>query len=129
MRHLFLIQTFVIFVVGAVHIAALKLYLYWLFPWLDVFVHFTAALWVALAAMWLLSSVHQRLSFTKVFFIICTVSVGWELFEIWGGIPREANFVFDTSLDLLMDVLGGITGYAVGKYLLSRDKMTTHGTA
>lgn len=129
MRHLFLIQAFLILLIGAVHIAALKLYLYWLFPWLDVFVHFGGALWVALAAMWLLSSVHQRLSFAKVFFIICAVSVGWELFELWGGIPREANFAFDTSLDLLMDVLGGITGYAVGRSLLSRDKIISHGTA
>lgn len=129
MRHLFLIQTLLIAIIGAVHIAALKLYLYWLFPWLDVFVHFGGAMWVALAAMWLLSSVHQRLSFLKVFFIIVTVSVGWELFEAWGGIPREANFVFDTSLDLLMDVLGGIMGYLWGKHMLARDTMTTHGTA
>lgn len=129
MRHLFLIQAFLIALVGAVHILALKLYLYWFFPWLDVFVHFGGAMWVALAAMWLLSSVHQRLSFAKVFFIIIAVSIGWELFEAWGGIPREANFMFDTSLDLLMDVLGGITGYLWGKHLLSRDTMNQHGTA
>lgn len=129
MRHIFFIQAFLIALIGAIHILALKLYLYWLFPWLDVFMHFGGAMWVALAAMWLFSSVHRKLTFMRVLIIIIAVSVGWELFELWGGIPREANFAFDTSLDLLMDVVGGITGYAVGKYLLSRDKIIPHGTA
>lgn len=121
MRHLFFIQALLIALIGAVHITALNLYLYWLFPWLDVFMHFGGALWVALAAMWFLSSVHQKIPFMRVLLIIIAVSVGWELFEVWGGIPREANFAFDTSLDLLMDVLGGITGYLWGKHMLSRE--------
>jgi hypothetical protein len=129
MRHLFFIQALLIALIGAVHIIALRLYLYWLFPWLDVFMHFGGAMWVALAAIWFLSSVHQKMPFLLVLGIIIAVSVGWEIFEIWGGIPREANFAFDTSLDLLMDVLGGITGYALGRHLLRRDNMTTHGTA
>jgi hypothetical protein len=92
-------------------------------------VHFGGAFWVALAAIWLLVAARQSAGFIKVFIIIVAVSIGWEFFELWGGIPREANFAFDTSLDLLMDALGGIAGYAMGKRLIMRDKMNLHGTA
>lgn len=129
MRQLFFIQAVLIFCTGLVHIIALRLYLYWLFPWLDIFVHFAGALWVALAAVWLLRTLQQTTSFAKIFLIIIATSIGWELFELWGGIPREANFAFDTSLDLLMDVLGGITGYALATRLLMRDRIDSHGTA
>ena len=129
MNHLFFIQAVLIAVVGAVHIAAMKLYLYWLFPWLDVFVHFGGALWVALAAIWLLTAARQKSPFATVFSIIVVLSIGWEFFELWGGIPREANFAFDTSLDLLMDAFGGIAGYAMGKRLIRRGKIDVHGTA
>lgn len=128
MRQLFFIQALLIFCIGAVHIIALRLHLYWLFPWLDVFVHFAGALWVAFAAVWLLGSMHQAISFAKVFLIIVLASIGWELFELWGGIPREANFAFDTSLDLLMDVLGGVVGYAFANRLIMRDRIDSHGT-
>jgi hypothetical protein len=117
MRTLFILQAILIAVVGAVHLLAIQLYLYWLFPWLDIFVHFFGGLWVALAAVWLLTAAHQRTPFIRIFFILAMVSIGWELFELWGGIPREANFAFDTSLDFLMDALGGISGYFLAERL------------
>lgn len=129
MHTLFILQAFLIAIVGAIHITALRLYLYWLFPWLDIFVHFFGALWVSLAAVWVLTVFHRRTPFMRAFFILVVVSVGWELFEFWGGIPREANFVFDTSLDLLMDALGGILGYFVAERLIVRDRMNFHGAS
>jgi uncharacterized membrane protein YjdF len=129
MRTLFILQAILIAIVGAVHLIAIQLYLYWLFPWLDIFVHFFGGLWVALAAMWLLTAAHQRTPFIRIFFILAAVSIGWELFELWGGIPREANFAFDTSLDFLMDALGGISGYFLAERLILHAKINPHGTA
>ncbi|OHB19781.1 MAG: hypothetical protein A2854_03990 [Parcubacteria group bacterium RIFCSPHIGHO2_01_FULL_56_18] len=129
MRTLFILQAVLIAIVGAVHIIALRLYLYWLFPWLDTFVHFAGALWVALAAVWLLAALHQQTSFIRILVILVLVSIGWELFEFWGGIPREANFAFDTSLDLLMDSLGGISGYLLARRIVARDTIGNHGTS
>jgi len=128
MRTLFILQAILIAIVGAVHLIAIQLYLYWLFPWLDIFVHFFGGLWVALAAVWLLAAAHQRTPFMRIFFILAAVSIGWELFELWGGIPREANFAFDTSLDFLMDALGGISGYFIAERLTLHAKMNPHGT-
>jgi hypothetical protein len=128
MRRLFIIQTILIASLGAVHITALQLHLYWHFPWLDIFAHFFGGLWVAFAAIWLLRAVHEKTPFGLIFFILTMVSIGWELFELWGGIPREANFAFDTSLDLFMDALGGISGYFLARRMLARDRMDSHGT-
>ena len=118
-RRLFFIQASLIAAVGAVHILALRLYLYWQFPWLDTFVHFFGALWVALAVVWMFSFLHRNTSFVRVFGIIVAVSIGWELFELWGGIPREANFVFDTAVDLISDSLGGIVGFFAARHIMT----------
>lgn len=125
-RRLFFIQAMLIAMVGSVHIIALRLYLYWQFVWLDVFVHFFGALWVALAAVWILTVLGRHVSFPRVFAILAIVSVGWELFELWGGIPREANFAFDTTIDLLSDTLGGIVGYLVAQRIIRRDTISSH---
>ncbi len=120
-RRLFYIQAILIVMVGFVHIIALKLYLYWQFVWLDVFVHFFGALWIALAAVWILTALRRPVSFLRVFVVLALVSVGWELFELWGGIPREANFAFDTTIDLLSDALGGIVGYFAARRMITRE--------
>jgi hypothetical protein len=41
--------------------------------------------------------------------------VVWEIFEVVAEIStRERNYVFDTTIDLVMDLLGGVAGYFVG---------------
>lgn len=125
-RRLFFIQATLIAIVGFVHIVALQLYLYWQFPWLDVFVHFFGAMWVALFAVWLLVISKAHISFIRVFGLLVFVSIGWELFELWGGVPREANFAFDTTIDLIMDALGGVFGYFLARHLTDNDIMPPH---
>lgn len=126
MQHLFFIQTVVLVAVASVHVSALNLHLYWFFPWLDVFVHVGGAAWVSLFSVWVFSRFGVRVSFAKVGAVLAAVSIGWELFEAWGGIPREANFVFDTSVDLLSDVIGGVIGYIIAEHLVSRVKISPH---
>ena len=41
--------------------------------------------------------------------------VAWEIFEIATGAPREANYISDTALDLLMDSLGALVAYGTAR--------------
>ena len=96
---------------AVLHYFALTEYLYWYYVWLDVPVHFLGGLTLAMLCIGLLRS------FRPVSFVLfmSVVVVGWELFEFVIQTEREANFFFDTALDLLMGSLG-----ALGAYLLAR---------
>lgn len=123
---LFLTQTAVVLLVAAVHLSAMQWYLYWYFPWLDLLSHFLGGLWIALATAWLLSYVSRDVTLLRLIFAAMVIGIGWELFEFFAGIPREANFVFDTSLDLLMDFTGGVCGYALARHLLLGGRIQTN---
>lgn len=123
---LLFIQTFVLISVGALHVTALNHALYWHFPWLDTGVHFLGGLGVMLFAYYAFSRMHMSTSPTLLFVFLACIAFGWELFELWSGIPREANFAFDTTLDLAMDALGGVVGYLLAKRVSGHDRMSSH---
>jgi hypothetical protein len=125
-RRLFFIQACTLVVLAVLHTTALNLSLYWLFPWLDTGVHFLGGLWAMLFAHYIFLRVGIAITPTRMFVLLACVALGWELFELWGGIPREANFAFDTTVDLIMDGLGGISGYLLAKRLIARDRITHH---
>ena len=114
-RFLFVLIIFI----ALLHIAALELYFYWTLSWFDVLVHFLAGLWVGLGALWLvfLSGyiTRFRLSYHSALFTafipIVVLGIGWELFEVWAGIPIEEKYLSDTVVDLSMDILGALSGY------------------
>jgi len=120
---LFLAQTFVILLVAAVHLAALEWYLYWYYPWLDLLTHFLGGLWIALASVWVISYTKREVNLFHVIGIALTIGIGWEIFEYFAGTPREANFIFDTLLDLAMDFGGGLFGYLITRQS-TRDTIT-----
>lgn len=126
---LFFIQTLVLVVVGVLHVTALSLSLYWLFPWLDTGVHFLGGLWAMLFTYYLFLESQIAITPTRMFVLLACIAFGWELFELWGGVPREANFAFDTTIDLSMDALGGIVGYLLAKRLIARDTILSHDAA
>ena len=95
---------------------ALEQYLYWRYLWLDTFMHFLGGLTVATFLVALLDR-HRVGVFLGGMFAI---AVGWELFELAINAEREANFAFDTSLDLLMDAVGMSFGYVLARYTLWR---------
>ncbi|MBU1293108.1 hypothetical protein KJ819_03545 [Patescibacteria group bacterium] len=95
---------------------ALADYLYWRYPWFDTLMHFLGGLTVACFAVGLLRKHRAQLFLVGM----VAIAVGWEVFEFAIGTQREANFVFDTSLDLLMDTLGMVTVYLVARYTLWR---------
>ena len=117
-RQLFFFQALVILLLGILHVTAMHWALYWYFPWLDLLSHFLGGLWVALMSMWLLAFVGLRTRIVSVAAVVITISILWEIFEWSTGIPREANFVFDTSLDLVMDMSGGLLGFFLGRRMI-----------
>lgn len=105
---------------AVVHIVSLKLYLYWYYLWLDVPVHFLGGICVSLGlfsfaelhvpgAQWATRSLWRALCF------VVLVMIAWEVFEVWAGVPMQANYLGDTTLDLIMGFLGGLTGYGIAK--------------
>ena len=128
-RRLLFIQACTLLCVGAIHLAALNFYLYWLFPWLDTAVHFLGGLWAMLFAYSLFLFFRVNITATRVFVLLACMAFGWELFELWAGAPREANFAFDTTVDLIMDGLGGVFGYFVAKRVIAHATIANHDSS
>jgi hypothetical protein len=90
---------------------ALDNHIFWRFVWFDVFMHFLGGIALATLAVGLLRS-RRPLSFAA---FLTVAFIAWEVFEYVFGVPREANYQFDTALDILMDTLGAIVVYAVAR--------------
>lgn len=91
-------------------------FLYWRYVWFDLPMHFLGGFTIgALTIAFLMR--YRPLIFLGVLFAI---AIGWEIFEVVIGSPMEANYVFDTSLDLLMDALGATAAYIAARYTLWR---------
>lgn len=91
-------------------------YLFWIYPWFDVPMHYIGG--VAIAAFLVALSPKFR---PRAFIVLFTLlMIAWELFEYMFGIPREANYVFDTLLDFLMDALGAVTVYVIARFTVWR---------
>ncbi|HEX2792267.1 MAG TPA: hypothetical protein VHO23_00930 [Candidatus Paceibacterota bacterium] len=95
---------------------ALEHFLYWRYPWFDTFMHFLGGLTLAVFLIAVFRRARPRLFLLGMI----GVAVGWEAFELLIGTEREANFVLDTSLDLLMDTLGAVAAYALARFTVWR---------
>lgn len=95
---------------------ALAAYLYWYYPWFDTMMHFLGGITVAAFGIALLDS-RRALVFLAA---MLGIAIGWELFELSINAEREANFAFDTSLDLLMDAVGMSFAYLFARYTIWR---------
>lgn len=98
------------------HLFALYEYLYWRLEWFDVFMHYLGGLAIGVFLIGFFEK------FRPLFFLglFSLLMVSWEVFEYIFGIPREANYFFDTALDFLMDALGALTAYACARCTLWR---------
>jgi len=101
---------------AVVHLYALPHYWYWYFPWLDVPVHFLGGAVMASAVIGVVGTFKPR----TFLLLVVGGAIGWELFEYVIYVAREANFVFDTALDLLMDALGALAVYLVARITVWR---------
>lgn len=89
---------------------------YWYYPWFDTIMHLLGGLTVAAFGIALLEK-HRAFVFLGG---MLAIAIGWELFELGINAQQEANFAFDTSLDLLMDALGMSTAYVAARFTLWR---------
>jgi hypothetical protein len=89
---------------------------YWYYPWFDTMMHFLGGLTVATFGIGLLQK-KRALVFLGG---MLAIAFGWELFELLINAQRERNFVFDTSLDLLMDALGMMIAYVLARFTVWR---------
>lgn len=107
--------------VAVVHVIALELYLYWRFPWFDVPMHVLGGLCAALGYSILpFIGLRKKGQYETVLWYLGTVlaiGIAWEVFEYVAGISlvRETHFVLDTTLDMCMDLIGGLIGYWVAR--------------
>jgi len=93
--------------------------------------HFLGGLFVGLSTLWFFFTseyvqLNQRVR--NVILVagvsIVLIGIGWEIFEILAGVPREDNFIIDTVVDLTMDVLGAAvaTGIFIKLYGMNNKK-------
>ena len=103
-------------------------YLFWVFWWYDVMMHFITGAAVGGFAAWGLlrfqPNIPPRTLFWMVFAAIMVVGIGWEIFEYMNGMyVGETRIVFDTVCDLILDTLGALFATTLIRHAL-RD--TTH---
>lgn len=117
MRILWLLMALVLSTMLALfHSFALATYLYWQYVWLDVPVHLLGGLTLGMVFI----GIETRFRPIAFVLFMAAVIIGWEVFEYMIGTPREANFIFDTSLDVLMGALGGTLAYLLARFTLWR---------
>lgn len=113
-----------IWVVLGISIAALQLtahtfYLYYLWWWADIVMHFLGGFFVALGILWFIrfevpiSWRHYVPVFLTTLIGTLAVGVGWEVFERVFDAYAARNYVLDTTLDILMDIVGMLAAYFV----------------
>ena len=104
-----------IYIIFALDLAAGPYFLYWKLWWFDMVLHFLGGLWITLGGYYIfsLSGYFKKISPDKkwvfVLPLLALVFAGsaWEIFEYLLGIIPIKGYVFDTCLDLAMDILGG----------------------
>lgn len=110
-------------------------YLYWIFRWFDIVTHFLGGVWVGIATVWFwhfsgyLNKMHMPDKRTVFVALLGGLLIGlvWEMYEyviwIWTGEGLPLNYVADTRLDLVMDLLGSLAGFVVLKQFLFKTNL------
>lgn len=101
---------------AVLHAWAMSDFLYWRYQWLDIPMHYLGGVTfgVFIAALLL----HKRM---RIYVGTLTlIFIGWEVFEFMFGLPREANYLLDTLIDIVMDILGAITVYIIARKTIWR---------
>jgi hypothetical protein len=102
--------------VALLHAVALNAYLYWLYPWFDIPMHFLGG---TVAGFGFLSWVGERLvpirsrALLATLLFVALIGIGWEVFEWYFDLVDTLEYVPDTIGDLFFDLMGGIVAYGL----------------
>jgi len=118
-----------IWVLALIHMTAEYYHLYYYVLWFDMVTHFLGGVWLGVGVLWayyLSEYVQPRVPGRWSFFVALLAGllfgVLWEAYEFgvwqWSGVELPANYVPDTQLDLVMDVVGAAFGYLVVLYIV-----------
>jgi hypothetical protein len=98
------------------------LYLFWTTSWFDVVAHILGGATVAFFTLWGIGRSTHPFSYINIlsFTLISVFMVGivWEAFELTFHITdiHTLDYVSDTGLDLMDDLLGGMIAFCVVNY-------------
>lgn len=104
-------------IIAVLDFVALEKFLFWEYWWFDIVLHFLGGAAVAAAFLWFVlnefpSELRSRYSgILPTLGVVFTVGVLWEVFEVYFGLQADSTvevWMFDTGLDLVMDLIGGI---------------------
>lgn len=94
---------------------------YWLYPQFEIIIHVLAGLWAGLIFLWLASCFNQinsLIEYKTKSLLIAILAAGllgitWELLENFGQLAYiyADNYAFNTAMDLLNDIFGGVLAY------------------
>lgn len=125
----FIEQFILIIVIAFLNYLAIQFHLYWTFAWFDILMHFLGGVWVAFLSLWFfffsgftnfkIGALKNMTIFSILLLSVIIVGILWEVFEIHSGVLFfEKNYAWDTSLDLLMDTIGGVSVFIYAKQKL-----------
>ncbi len=118
-RYFIIILVSLVYLIFILDIFAAQYFLYWRFWWMDMVMHFLGGLWIALLSYYVFflsgyfKKISERLSlfYTSLFFLLF-VGISWEIFEYVTKVSvAQPNYILDTYLDLLMDMIGWLVAY------------------
>jgi len=98
-------------------------YLYWLWWWADIVMHFLGGLLVSGFVLWWIrfevpERLRQRLPiFFTALIVIIGVGISWEIFEYLTNSYSAVNYTLDTAMDLVMNIVGMMVAYLVFRRL------------
>ncbi len=123
-----LFKEFFIFliVLGTLNYLATDLNWYWSIKPFDSVMHFLGGFWAATFFLWIYFYsdffAPQKRSFSHFLTIailgLAFVAVSWEVYELILGEARfnAAGYALDTTMDIIMDTLGGLTACLYGYF-------------
>lgn len=100
---------------AAVHRLAMIASLYWYYPWFDIVMHFWGGVLVALGMISLstLKVARYQPNLKNILLVLFTAMISWEVFERAIGLYSSDTYLFDTTKDMVMGLLGGLSGYFI----------------
>ncbi len=106
----------VLLLVAALHWLASYQGYYWTVGWYDFMMHFLGGAWIALAVLWksempygYVAKWRGYVTTRNILIIVLVGGIAWEIMEVLLNMmdPALPGDAWDTTHDLIMDVLGG----------------------